>query len=399
MKKTLLWVASLIAGCVFIFFSLLVCDIVMFQSIVDEWFSFVAFVCILLVLFAGISWMNQKFDRAEGYASQKTWITRWGQNALFFSLVLDFIYASAAYLQEETNVLVRQNQSMILFCLMVVVMFGVIYYVQNYKNLLTRKTRIHTLIHKNEKYRNRRYTFVVEEINEEKSNLILKGKLSGNMHVFDEVYVYSLENDAFTVRILSIRMNEKTCRKAKDGNVEIIVKKNEKIKLIKKYCVLSDIIAVSDSMHDNQNELPYIRGLLSVYDVCHDDPHFTSLVLWLISHANLLVCAKSTTEHRGDIMDPLQENTSAAFMSVSTSADENLFILPAFTDWDALHRWSSMMMEKDAVTLIMKYEEVEKIMENGFGGIVINPFGPQPFFMPEQLCKTILQMNQSEDDK
>lgn len=152
-------------------------------------------------------------------------------------------------------------------------------------------------------------------------------------------------------------------------------------------------------MHDNQNELPYIRGLLSVYDVCHDDPHFTSLVLWLISHANLLVCAKSTTEHRGDIMDPLQENTSAAFMSVSTSADENLFILPAFTDWDALHRWSSMMMEKDAVTLIMKYEEVEKIMENGFGGIVINPFGPQPFFMPEQLCKTILQMNQSEDDK
>ena len=91
-------------------------------------------------------------------------------------------------------------------------------------------------------------------------------------------------------------------------------------------------------MHDNQNELPYIRGLLSVYDVCHDDPHFTSLVLWLISHANLLVCAKSTTEHRGDIMDPLQENTSAAFMSVSTSADENLFILPAFTDWDALHR-------------------------------------------------------------
>ena len=82
-------------------------------------------------------------------------------------------------------------------------------------------------------------------------------------------------------------------------------------------------------------------------------------------------------------MDPLQENTSAAFMSVSTSADENLFILPAFTDWDALHRWSSMMMEKDAVTLIMKYEEVEKIMENGFGGIVINPFGPQPFFMPE----------------
>ena len=55
MKKTLLWVASLIAGCVFIFFSLLVCDIVMFQSIVDEWFSFVAFVCIFLVLFAGIS--------------------------------------------------------------------------------------------------------------------------------------------------------------------------------------------------------------------------------------------------------------------------------------------------------------------------------------------------------
>ena len=56
------------------------------------------------------------------------------------------------------------------------------------------------------------------------------------MHVFDEVYVYSLENDAFTVRILSMRMNEKTCRKAKDGNVEIIVKKNEKTKLIKKYC-------------------------------------------------------------------------------------------------------------------------------------------------------------------
>lgn len=69
-------------------------------------------------------------------------------------------------------------------------------------------------------------------------------------------------------------------------------------------------------------------------------------------------------------MDPLQENTSAAFMSVSTSADENLFILPAFTDWDALHRWSSMMMEKDAVTLIMKYEEVEKIMENGFGELL-----------------------------
>ncbi len=252
-------------------------------------------------------------------------------------------------------------------------------------------------MHKSVKYNERRFTFVVEEKIEEENMLRLKGILSGSMQVLDEVYVYNLSGDGCMTRVTGLYENGTRVKKAKDREVELVIKKNASSMKIAQYSVLTDIRECISKEVENELELPYIRGLITAYAKHHTDPKFMSVLLWLIGRVEWLMCAKATDVHNGDIMDVLRGNTNAAFMSVSTSMDSSLFILPVFTDWDALHRWKTMMLEKDAVTMIMPFADVEGIMEKGFSGIVVNPFGPQPFYIPKELARSVLQMQEKKD--
>ena len=394
MKKLISFVISCILGILFVFLSLMLVEMC-YTSIKTESFYISVCLIVLCMLFALgiICFLNIYFDRSEGYASEKQWIGRWGKNTLLAALVLSFLYACLTYVLEKNNdpLQMEKNNSMILI-LIGLVACGTIYYIQNYRKLLTRKTRIDALIHKSEKYKKRRYTFIVEEVKETEKHVVLKGYALGTIHNYDEVYVYSFSNGTYLTRVIQVQENGTSVRKAKDKDIEITIKKTDQTKEIQVGTVLSDIIENVSGNQENNVENPIIRGMVSGYNALRDDKKYMTMLLWVIANSKFLVAGKSVSGHAGDIMDPLNENAQVSFMSVSTTADETLFILPAFTDWDALKCWSMMMQEKDAVTLLMDYQEVEGIMEKGFGGIVINPFGPHPFFMPKELGASIVEM-------
>lgn len=401
MKKLVSLLVSIIAGITFVFLFLVVFDIALFQVSVwnvDNIIVEVLFVLALVGLFALINILNMYYDHAEGYAGNKKGIGRWGKNTLFASLVLCFFFVLLEYITEsQVSFLLSQTKQLQLLFLLCLVMCTVVYYLKNYRTMLTRKTRIRSLMHKSVKYNERRFTFVVEEKIEEENMLRLKGILSGSMQVLDEVYVYNLSGDGCMTRVTGLYENGTRVKKAKDREVELVIKKNASSMKIAQYSVLTDIRECISKEVENELELPYIRGLITAYAKHHTDPKFMSVLLWLIGRVEWLMCAKATDVHNGDIMDVLRGNTNAAFMSVSTSMDSSLFILPVFTDWDALHRWKTMMLEKDAVTMIMPFADVEGIMEKGFSGIVVNPFGPQPFYIPKELARSVLQMQEKKD--
>lgn len=401
MKKFVSLLVSVIAGIAFVFLFLVAFDVALFQVAnwrVENIIVEVLFVLALMGLFALINVLNMYYDRAEGYAGNKKFIGRWGKNTLFASLVIGFFFILLEYITEsQVSFLLSQTKQMQLLFLLCLVMCTVVYYLKNYRTMLTRKTRIRSLLRKNVKYNERRFTFVVEEKIEKENAVHLKGILSGSMQVLDEVYVYNLSGNGCMTRVIGLYENGTRVKKAKDREIEVVIKKNASSSKIEQYSVLTDIRECISKEVENELELPYIRGLITAYAKHHTDPKFMSVLLWLIGRVEWLMCAKATDAHNGDIMDVLRGNTNAAFMSVSTSMDSSLFILPVFTDWDALHRWKTMMLEKDAVTMIMSFGEVEGIMEKGFNGIVVNPFGPQPFYIPKELSQSVLQMQEKKD--
>jgi hypothetical protein len=395
MKKLLSFIFGILFGLVFIVFTLMleVCLLASSGEIPDTFLTEGIILVVMIISFVVVCALNRYFDQSEGYASEKKLIGRWGKNTLFLAMICAFLYGCMEFdIRANNDPLNEQKNQMYLLLLIGCVLCGAIYYIQNYRKLLTRKTRINYLIHQNEKYKNRRYTFIVKDIQETDKNVVLKGFVLGNMHVLDEVYVYSMTQEFFTTRIISITENSKNVRKAKDNDIEITLKKNEETKNIKVGNVLTDILGFVSEGKENNVENPYIRGLITGYNELRKEKEFTTVLFWLIANAKFLVAGKSTTKRDADMMDPLTDNTQVSFLSVSTNEDSSLFILPAFTDWDALKCWSTMMQEKDAVTLVMEYKEVEGIMEKGFGGIVINPFGPQPFFLPKELAVSLIDM-------
>ncbi len=394
MKKLVSFLIACVLGIIFVILSLVLVDICYRPLIIEDFASIVGMIVFVMLLSFGIiCYLNQYFDRSEGYASEKQWIGRWAKNTLLASLVSSFLYGCFIYMLEKNNDPLQQEKNTACVLLLVgLVSCATIYYIQNYKKLLTRKTRIDGLIHKSEKYKRRRYTFVVENVEHTEKHVVLKGFVLGTIHNFDELFVYSLSQDNYLARVIRIQDNGTSIRKAKDKKIELFLKKTDQTKEIQVGAVLSDIIENVSHRNENNTENPRIRGMISGYNDLRDDKKYMTMLLWLIANAKLLVAGKCVSNRNGDIMDPLSNNAQVSFMSVSTTADESLFILPAFTDWDALKCWSMMMQEKDAVTLLMDYKEVEGIMEKGFGGIVINPFGPQPFFMPKELASSIVEM-------
>ncbi len=394
MKKLISFLMACILGFVFVFLSLMLVEMC-YTPIETEGFYIAAFMIVLFMLasFGIICFLNIYFDRSEGYASERQWIGRWGKNTVLAALVLSFLYDCLMFMTEKNNDPLQQEKNNITIMILIgLVACGTIYYIQNYRKLLTRKTRIDALIHKSEKYKRRRYTFIVEEVKETEKHIVLKGYVLGTIHNNDEVFVYSLSQGNYLTRVIQIHENGMSVRKVKDKDIEITIKKTDQTKEIQVGTVLSDIIENVSENQENNVENPSIRGMISGYNTLRDDKKYMTMLLWMIANSKFLVAGKSVGGHVGDIMDPLNENAQVSFMSVSTTADESLFILPAFTDWDALKCWSMMMQEKDAVTLLMDYQEIEEIMEKGFGGIVINPFGPQPFFMPKDLAVSIVEM-------
>lgn len=389
MKKILCFLISISMSIAFIASGMLMTAMIIDPSLMQTGLllSLLLEMCIDILL---IETVNIAHDKADGYVSKKQFFGRWVHNCCFITLLFSFAYALIASIASGTINIHNRNVSMLLI---ICVIASIYLYFRNYRNLMSRRSRIKSIRNRQLRYKDRRYYYLVEEVKEEDSFLTLKGTLNGKIRVNDEVYIYIPAEDSIRTRVHKITSNNQSVSKAKDGTVEICLKKDELTETIHKYSVISSVAEKVEIEQENLAENPFVNGLIMGYGKCNKDPEYMSALLWEISSGQYLMAGKCNEQTDDEITDVIKKNVNAAFPSVSTTTDEKMSILPVFTDWDALHRWKMMMEEKDAMTVIMKFEQIVEIMHAEFDGIVINPFGPFPFYMPRDLANSLLRMH------
>lgn len=395
MKKIICYVFSIILSLAFAFLAVTLTTLFLDPSILENeiLFGVLLGMCVSILL---IEMLNGIYDKADGYVSKRRYFGRWVHNCCFLSLLICFAYALLYTLVRSESLGIDHTT---LYLLVFFVLIGVYLYFLNYRSLMSRKARIKAVTKRQLRYKNRRYYYLVDEVKDEEKWMKLSGKLHGSIHVKDEVYIYVPEEDSIKANIVKLSVKGESVSKAKDGNIEICLKKDEQTKTIHKYSVISSVEEKVEMTEENLVENPSLNGLIMGYGKWNHDPNYMSVLLWEISSAEYLMAGRCNEKLDGEITDVLKRNVSAAFPSVSTAMNEKLSILPIFTDWDALNRWKLMMEDKDAMSVIMKYEQIAEIMHTEFDGIVINPFGPFPFYLPNDLANSLLKMHQEAKDE
>jgi hypothetical protein len=98
------------------------------------------------------------------------------------------------------------------------------------------------------------------------------------------------------------------------------------------------------------------------------------------------------------MMYPLKDQTSVSFLSVNTVARPDLACLPVFTDWDALGRYGYVIEDPASTVLVMEFEKCRQLMQTGYTGIVINPFGPRPFYLGSDYIRSLTELEEYQKE-
>lgn len=98
------------------------------------------------------------------------------------------------------------------------------------------------------------------------------------------------------------------------------------------------------------------------------------------------------------MMDPLNSQTSVSFYSVNTAASPDEACLPVFTDWDALSRYGFVIEDPQSTVLIMNFDKCRRLTEQGYSGIVIDPFGPRPFYLGRDYIATLISLKGYQEE-
>ena len=98
------------------------------------------------------------------------------------------------------------------------------------------------------------------------------------------------------------------------------------------------------------------------------------------------------------MMYPLKDQTSVSFLSVNTVARPDLACLPVFTDWDALGRYGYVIEDPASTVLVMGFEKCRQLMQTGYTGIVINPFGPRPFYLGSDYIRSLTELEEYQKE-
>ena len=125
-----------------------------------------------------------------------------------------------------------------------------------------------------------------------------------------------------------------------------------------------------------------------------------NMLIYAICHAHYLTPVMMEKPRIGaeDIIRVIQSNANVRFMRVSANMKENDAALPVFTDWDAFRRYHTVMEEPEAKTLIVSFPQCIDLMKQNYQGIVINPFGPQPFYLSSNFVKHIEELEGYQKD-
>ena len=155
-----------------------------------------------------------------------------------------------------------------------------------------------------------------------------------------------------------------------------------------KYALITNIDFQVESDVNKAVENPYILGLLYEYDNYYKDEDFVNLFFreMVMSHYLLPIHMSGDFKSSGETV--LKKDTKINIYGINLEG--GVTALPVFTDWTALKNWSdkgpaNWKME----TIIESFPDIVGFLK-GEGGFIINPYGPQSFYMNSESINNIV---------
>ena len=155
-----------------------------------------------------------------------------------------------------------------------------------------------------------------------------------------------------------------------------------------KYALITNIDFQIESDVNKAVENPYILGLLYEYDNNYKDEDFINLFFREMVMSHYLLPVGMSEDFKGSGSTVLKKDTKIDIYGIELQGGINA--LPVFTDWTALKNWSdkgpaNWKME----TIIESFPDIVGFLK-GEGGFIINPYGPQSFYMNSESISSIV---------
>ena len=155
-----------------------------------------------------------------------------------------------------------------------------------------------------------------------------------------------------------------------------------------KYALLTNIEFQIESDVNKAVENPYILGLLYEYDNYYKDEDFVNLFFREMVMSHYLLPVRMSEDFKGSGSTVLKKDTKIDIYGIELQGGINA--LPVFTDWVALKKWSDMGVANWKMeTIIESFPDIVGFLK-GEGGFIINPYGPQSFYMNSENINNIV---------
>lgn len=155
-----------------------------------------------------------------------------------------------------------------------------------------------------------------------------------------------------------------------------------------KYALLTNIEFQIESDVNKAVENPYILGLLYEYDNYYKDEDFVNLFFREMVSAHYLLPIHMSGDFKGSGETVLKKDTKINIYGINLEG--GVTALPVFTDWVALKKWSDMGATNWKMeTIIESFPDIVGFLK-GEGGFIINPYGPQSFYMNSENINNIV---------
>jgi len=155
-----------------------------------------------------------------------------------------------------------------------------------------------------------------------------------------------------------------------------------------KYALITNIDFQIESDVNKAVENPYILGLLYEYDNNYNDEDFINLFFREMVMSHYLLPVRMSEDFKGSGSTVLKKDTKIDIYGIELQGGINA--LPVFTDWVALKKWSDMGATNWKMeTIIESFPDIVGFLK-GEGGFIINPYGPQSFYMNSENINNIV---------
>lgn len=337
--------------------------------------------------------LGMKMFDGEYTMAGRNGLGRWAENIMFAGLVVIFMVGIVWVDQGFITEGMRLTQAILSgLVLLAAIFYARIYYINKKK-----RDQIKKLIRENSMNGDRRFAMLVENTIPDRKNsaTAVCGVVHGSLHLHDhvEVLVPGLKPRMFEV--IRLRTNSKDVNKVTDQAAGVYLNLYMEKDEIPKYSTITNIKSNVQKKGINDTECPSLLAEIGEYRTFFKDRSFMAVLIYTACHAKYLVPVQ-TSEAQKEMDDPtkqLAHDTTISFTQVATRKNNSQKLLPIYTDWFALYHWRYISEAGNrTAAVIMDFPDIMKVAENGYHGVIVNPFGPQPFFMSSEFMKSVKKL-------